>query len=64
MNGTNVMRIDSGGLRIAGTRRQPSVSVSPFREFIIRDVSDTGSAARIVLDERGYLFMLGRVYTP
>jgi hypothetical protein len=65
-NGTNLMRIDSGGLRIKGYLYQlrSSVSAGPGREFIIRDASDTGSAARIILNENGHLYMLGRVYTP
>jgi hypothetical protein len=65
-NGTNLMRIDSGGLRIKGYLYQlrPSVSAGAGREFIIRDVSDTGSAARILLNESGSLYLLGKVYTP
>jgi hypothetical protein len=63
-SGTNLMRIDSGGLCIKGYRLKMLPVTSSQPEFVIRDVSDTGPAARIILRENGYLILKGRVYTP
>jgi hypothetical protein len=65
-SGANLMRIDAGGLSISGdlSKRRSSVSASSyFADFVIRDVSDTGSTARILLTKHGDLQILGSVYT-
>jgi hypothetical protein len=59
------MRMASGRVRMKGYHclLQISVSAGAGREFIIRDVRDTGSSARIILDSSGNLYLLGEIYT-